>query len=90
MLSTVWDFVLVGKTPLGSSIRGGILGAIFFFLADIFFGQIGALFAAILLVLVAMPLVYMVSHRDDGRRNWHAPTDPISDDDWTSDDHRIR
>ena len=81
MLHAGWDYALVGRTPLGSAIRGGVLGAVFFYLADIFFGQIGALFAAILMVAVAMPLIYMVSHRDDGFRVWHDGAGTTGDDD---------
>ncbi len=86
MWTSVWDVVLVGKTPLGSALRGAVIGAFLVFISEIFTNGFTALIIGVVMSAILVPLVYLVSHRDDGRAVWH---DPTAKDDWTSDDRRI-
>ncbi|MEO1200125.1 MAG: hypothetical protein AAFX39_12975 [Pseudomonadota bacterium] len=85
-MSSVWDIILVGKTPLGSALRGALIGAVMVFLAGWFTRGLTAFFLGVVIAVIVIPLIYLVSHRDDGRAVWH---DPTSSDDWSSDDRRI-
>lgn len=60
------EVLLVGKTPIGSAIRAGLFGVIatwisgWFFRADWQAAALGAL-----IVIVALPIAYLISSRDD-------------------------
>jgi membrane protein implicated in regulation of membrane protease activity len=60
------DFILVGRSPLGSAIRAALLGVVVTIFWRLFFSQTWQLFVVSLLtVLIAVIAAHWISRRDD-------------------------
>ena len=60
------EIILVGKTPLGSAVRAGIVGCLATTLGSMFFlGTMYPLIFGIAVVLILLPIVYLISKRDN-------------------------
>lgn len=72
-MTSVIEFLLVGRRPLGSAIRAAVLGALAVTLGRAFFaGWWAPLVFGVVVVLIVLPLVYLLSGRD----NSHHDVDP--------------
>lgn len=60
------EFLIVGRSPLGSAMRAGILGAVFGLIGGFLFGGRfwGAIFA-IAAIAIVLPIIYAISKRDN-------------------------
>jgi len=71
------DFILVGRSPLGSAIRAAMLGVIVTIFWQLFFSQTWQLFVVSLVtVLIAVIAAHWISRRDD---TWKSDTSGQSD-----------
>jgi len=60
------DFILVGRSPLGSAIRAAMLGVVVTIFWRLFFSQTWQLFVVSLVtVLIAVIAAHWISRRDD-------------------------
>ncbi len=67
------DFILVGRSPLGSAIRAGVLGVVVTIFWRLFLGQTWQLFVVSLVtVVIAVIAAHWFSRRDD---IWRRPPD---------------
>ena len=60
------EFLIVGRSPLGSAVRAGVLGALFGLIGGFLFGGRfwGAVFA-IAAITIVLPIIYAISKRDN-------------------------
>lgn len=62
----ILEVFLVGKTPLGSALRAGIIGCLATTLGTMFFiGTMYPLIFGLAVVLILLPVVYAISKRDN-------------------------
>ena len=81
------DFILVGRSPLGSAIGAAVLGVVVTIFWRLFFFQIWQLFVVSLVtVLIAVFAAHWISRRDDawksgksGKSDRSGPDGPPSD-----------
>ena len=75
------DFILVGRSPLGSAIRAAVLGVVVTIFWRLFFSQIWQLFTVSLVtVLIAVVAAHWISRRDDAWNSGRSgPGGPPSD-----------
>lgn len=60
------DFLIVGRTPLGGALRAGLIGVLATAIGTLFFsGFWGPLVLGAVVVLALLPIVYVLSKRDD-------------------------
>jgi hypothetical protein len=60
------EFLLVGRSPLGSAIRAGLVGCLATALGTwLFAGTLGPLVFGAAVVLILLPVVYLISRRDN-------------------------
>lgn len=62
----ILEFLLVGRSPLGSAIRAGLVGCVATAIGTWFFtGTFGPLVFGAAVVLILLPAVYLISTRDN-------------------------
>lgn len=64
--SSIIEFLVVGRTPLGGALRAGLIGVLATSIATWFFtGTSGPFVVGAAVVVTVLPIAYMLSKRDD-------------------------